>query len=64
MFIDERIKHVGVSTLRKIDADVLRELDDTLYVLRDHDEPVAVLLSYKLFLKMQDMATAARKDGV
>jgi hypothetical protein len=32
----------------------LRELDDSLLVLQDGDEPVAVLLSYKLYMRIQD----------
>lgn len=41
MFIDERVKHVGLTKLRHLNADTLRELDDNLLVLQDGDEPVA-----------------------
>jgi hypothetical protein len=54
MFIDERVKHVGLTKLRHLNADTLRELDDSLLVLQDGDEPVAVLLSYKLYMRIQD----------
>ena len=54
VFIDKRIRHVGTSHLRHFNADTLRELDDTVFVIQDGDEPVSVLLSYKLFLHIQD----------
>jgi hypothetical protein len=60
MFIDERVKHVGITKLRHLNADTLRELDDNLFVLQDGDEPVAVLLSYKLYMKMQDLHNKGR----
>lgn len=59
MFIDERIKHVGVSILRKLNADSLRTLGDNLYVLRDGDEPLAVLMAYDVFMRMQAEIEAA-----
>jgi hypothetical protein len=54
MYIDERVKHVGITKLRHFNADTLRELDDELFVIQDGDEPVAVLLSYKLYMRIQD----------
>lgn len=52
--IDKRVKRVGTSYLRHFNADALRELEDSVFVIQDGDEPIAVLLSYKLFLKIQD----------
>lgn len=54
--IDERVKHVGVSKLRRWNADILRDLGDEIYVLQDGDEPIAVLLSYELYMKIQAAA--------
>lgn len=63
MFIDERVKHVGLTKLRHLNADTLRELDDSLLVLQDGDEPVAVLLSYKLYMRIQDRLKLAGGQG-
>lgn len=50
--IDERIKHVGPATLRKMDALKLRGLRE-LMVIQDGDEPLAVLIPYEMYLEMQ-----------
>ena len=51
-YIDERVKHVGVSRLRTLNASNLREFNETL-VIQDADEPLAVVLPYEQFLAMQ-----------
>lgn len=51
--IDPRIKYVGGSKLRQMNATRLRELGDTIYVIQDNGKPLAVIVSYALFLRMQ-----------
>jgi hypothetical protein len=53
--IDERIKHVGPATLRKMDALKLRGLREVM-VIQDGDEPLAVLIPYYMYLEMQKEA--------
>ena len=62
MLIDERIKHCGVSKLRKLNTESLRVLKDCLIVLQDGDEPIAVLLSYDLFMEIQGNALAKQNQ--
>jgi|SRR5580693_975221 PHD/YefM family antitoxin component YafN of YafNO toxin-antitoxin module len=50
--IDPKIKHVGVSKLRELNATALKETDDT-FVIQDNNTPLAVLLTYEKFLSMQ-----------
>lgn len=54
MFIDDRVKYVGVSKLREINADWLRNIGDTLYVLQNGDEPISVLVGYEQFMRLQN----------
>ena len=61
MFIDERVKHVGVSKLRQLNSDTLRKMNGNLFVLQDGDEPLAVLLSYESYLKIQASAEIGRE---
>jgi hypothetical protein len=61
MSIDPRVKYVGVSKLRQLNADALRKLGDTVFVLQDSDGPIAVLLSYKMFMQIQDAAQAGER---
>jgi hypothetical protein len=55
--IDPNVKHVGVSKLRGLNADKLRETTDT-FVIQEADEPLAVLLTYDTFLAMQEKLRA------
>ncbi|HYB96499.1 MAG TPA: hypothetical protein VEC39_16115 [Vicinamibacterales bacterium] len=58
--IDPSVKHIGVSKLRGLNADKLRETEDT-FVIQENDKPLAVLLTYDKFLAMQDeLAAVAR----
>jgi predicted transcriptional regulator len=50
--IDPTIKYVGVSKLRELNATKLKETTDT-FVLQDNDQPLAVLVSYRTFMEMQ-----------
>ena len=50
--IDPRVRHVGISKLRGLNADKLRETTDT-FVIQENDKPLAVLLTYDKFLAMQ-----------
>ena len=52
-YIDPDVEHVGVSTLRTMNAASLRGSSKTL-VIRDNNTPVAVLLAYDSFLSMQE----------
>lgn len=58
--IDPTVKHVGVSKLRGLNADKLRETTDTL-VIQENDQPLAVLLTYDKFLAMQDELMAVER---
>lgn len=51
--IDPSVKHIGVSKLRGLNADKLRETDET-FVIQENDTPLAVLLTYEKFLAIQD----------
>lgn len=50
--IDPQVKHVGISHLRKLNADTLRALEGAL-VICENSEPLAVIVSYETFLRMQ-----------
>jgi len=58
--IDPNVKHVGVSRLRALNAEKLRETDDTL-VIQENDKPLAVLLTYDRFLAMQEELMAVAR---
>ncbi len=51
--IDPKVKHVGVSKLREMNATKLKETEDT-YVIQENEVPLAVLLRYEKFLIMQE----------
>ncbi|MEO7505990.1 MAG: hypothetical protein ABIZ95_02040 [Pyrinomonadaceae bacterium] len=50
--IDPNVRYVGVSKLRELKAEKLRSLDQTL-VIQDDEKPLAVVLSYDQFMRMQ-----------
>lgn len=50
--IDPSVKHVGVSKLRGMTSDKLKQTEDTL-VIQENDKPLAVLLSYEKYLVIQ-----------
>jgi len=51
-YLDPGVQHVGVSRLRALNIEQLRDLDKTL-VIQDNDKPLAVLLKYEQFMAMQ-----------
>jgi hypothetical protein len=51
--IDPKVKHVGVSKLRKLNSNDLRNTKETL-VLQENDTPLAVLLKYENYLILQN----------
>lgn len=50
--LDPNVQYVGVSKLRLLNADKLHSLDKTL-VIQDDDKPIAVVLSFGQFMRMQ-----------
>ncbi len=52
-YLDPNVQHVGVSKLRALNIEQLRDLDKTL-VIQDNDKPLAVLLRYEHFMAMQE----------
>jgi hypothetical protein len=52
-YLDPSVQHVGVSKLRALNIEQLRDLDKTL-VIQDNDKPLAVLLRYEQFMAMQE----------
>ena len=51
--IDPRIKHVGVSKLRDLNATKLKEQSDDTLVIQENDTPLSVLFSYKRYQEMR-----------
>jgi len=62
-YIDPAIQHVGTSRLRTMNATYLRLLDHPL-VIRDGDTPLAVLVPYAQFMKIQSLIVAAMNREV
>lgn len=52
-YLDPSVQHVGVSKLRALNIEQLRDLDKTL-VIQDNDKPLAVLLRFEQFMAMQE----------
>src|SRR5258708_5657543 len=58
-FIDPAVEHVGVSRLRQLDGKSLKEnVENKALVIRDHDTPLAVLVSYEKYLSIQNQMDA------
>jgi PHD/YefM family antitoxin component YafN of YafNO toxin-antitoxin module len=58
-FIDPNVEHVGVARLRRLDGKSLRKkIDKKALVIREHDDPIAVLLSYEQYLSIQNQMKA------
>jgi hypothetical protein len=51
--IDPRIRHVGVSKLRDLNATKLKEQEDNTLVIQENDTPLSVLFSYKRYQEMR-----------
>jgi len=58
VYIDTRVKYVGMTKFRHLTCKKLRELPaDELWVVQDSSgTPLAVVVPYKLYLKLQEMA--------
>jgi hypothetical protein len=54
--IDSRIEVAGPTRLRDFNGDKLKKLTDNILVVQDGGRPVAVLMSYKLYVDMQSQA--------
>jgi PHD/YefM family antitoxin component YafN of YafNO toxin-antitoxin module len=51
--IDPRIRHVGVSKLRDLNATKLKEQEDDTLVIQENDTPLSVLFSYKRYQEIR-----------
>jgi len=60
--IDPNVKYAGVSELRKLNANKLREMPSAI-VIQDNNEPIAVIVRFEMFLKMQEGLEDRRVDG-
>lgn len=58
--IDPRIKHVGVSKLRDLNATKLKEQEDDTLVIQENDTPLSVLFSYKRYQEIRAEVNALR----
>lgn len=52
--VDDRIKHVGVNTLRRLNTQALRDLKEML-VVQFEGEAIAVLLPYQMYMELQQI---------
>ena len=52
-YIDTSVIHVGVSTMRTLNALQLRRLRGPL-VIRDNGQPLAVVVPYQTYIEMQE----------
>ena len=59
-YIDPTVKYVGVSKLRDLNAEKLREITDT-FVFQENEKPLAVLLTYDQFMSMQEELMAVAR---
>lgn len=57
--IDPRIGYRGVSELRRLNANTLRQIEG-LIVIQDNGDPVVVIVPFGLYLEIQE--TAMRAD--
>ena len=51
-YVNPKVRTLGVSKLRLMNASQLRDIDKTL-VIQEGDQPLAVLLKYEDFIAMQ-----------
>ncbi len=52
-YIDPMVRHTGVSELRKLTADVLRGLKETIVLQDESGAPLAILVPWEDFMAMQ-----------
>lgn len=60
--IDPAVRHVGISYLRKLNASQLRQLEGAIVVC-DNSEPLAVIVSYETFLRIQQVQQTMMKSA-
>jgi len=56
-YVNPKSQHVGVSKLRGMNASNLRDLEGPV-VIQENDKPIAVLVRFEEFLKLQQQAMA------
>lgn len=54
--IDPQVKYVGTTYLRTLNSDRLRELTGAVVVQAENSDPLAVILPYETYLKLQGAA--------
>lgn len=52
-YIDPNVRYMGVSRLREMNCEVLRDLTETLVIQDKNDVPLVVIMDYEIFLEMQ-----------
>jgi hypothetical protein len=62
--IDPRIRHVGVSKLRDLNATKLKENEDDTFVIQENDVPLSILLSYKKYQEMREERNSLLSNGL
>lgn len=60
--IDPRIEHVGLTRLRSLSAANLRQQKNVL-VIRDGEEPLAVMVPYAEYMRIQGMLDKVLEGG-
>ncbi len=60
----EREIHVGVSWLRTVTKDGLKQLPELPVIIHDHAQPVSVLIRYDLFMQWQDVLSGRGVKGI
>lgn len=51
-YIDPKVGYRGVSELRKLNAETLRQIEG-LIVVQDNGQPIAVIVPFDLYLEIQ-----------
>ncbi len=60
--IDNRVRVVGITHLRKVSHEYLEALaDNALLIQGNEDKPLAVLVSYETWLAVQEQLKASEK---
>jgi hypothetical protein len=60
-FVDPRVETVGVTYLRSLNKEALRELDG-VKLIQDVAPPLAVLLPYGLYIEIQRLALIGARE--
>ncbi len=61
--IDPKVRFVGISFIRKINAKFVSNIEET-YVLSYGDEPLAVLIPYATYMRLQEVAEQKVRENV